>query len=464
MRLRLAGCRTGASGPCRPAWSIKAQDVHRQRRKFTHQIVGVELARWQPLQVQVGLELRVELLVRAVIGVQGDDGLGIERLGKQTCAPSLQGEPRFDQDLAFGLDGSLGQAQHPAQRSLNPLDLQRLLPHRHALARAGGLPDGGRVGGKTSGQRRHVGRARVPLDQPIDLGSAGLCRTARVVRLDLAHQRCGVEPRVQPCQDRRLRPEGAQALGHRNDPLEVERGLTSRVLHAGSQGQLQAEPVGTQIRRQRAVAIDPSIGAAHPILGGAAVIHGEGVHVQRQPAAGQEPVVGTCAGQQRLDERAGRLEPIARSRVQALAQRWTRRQLLDVQGPLEEGVTPEVLNGVEVALALHEQAQIAAQDVAGSHARSHGKGGIEPGQRRCQALKVMAHQRQPRHRGEVVVQLLDDQRAHRKYPVAQAQIMHQFSLRLPVHFNNNAPHPQGVDFRSEYHGSRSWKERSNRFE
>ena len=88
MRLRLAGCRTGASGPCRPAWSIKAQDVHRQRRKFTHQIVGVELARWQPLQVQVGLELRVELLARAVIGIQGDDGLGIERLGKQTCAPS----------------------------------------------------------------------------------------------------------------------------------------------------------------------------------------------------------------------------------------------------------------------------------------------------------------------------------------------------------------------------------------
>jgi hypothetical protein len=44
----------------------QAQQVHRHRRQCAHQIVRVELARGQPGEIHVGLELRVKLLMRAV--------------------------------------------------------------------------------------------------------------------------------------------------------------------------------------------------------------------------------------------------------------------------------------------------------------------------------------------------------------------------------------------------------------
>lgn len=52
------------------ALAHQTQNVHcQQRSELAHQVVGVELARGQTLQVKVGLELRVELLVRAAIGI-----------------------------------------------------------------------------------------------------------------------------------------------------------------------------------------------------------------------------------------------------------------------------------------------------------------------------------------------------------------------------------------------------------
>jgi hypothetical protein len=45
-----------------------------------HRIVGAELARRQPFQVEVGFDLGMELLMGAVITVGGDNGL--RRIGK----------------------------------------------------------------------------------------------------------------------------------------------------------------------------------------------------------------------------------------------------------------------------------------------------------------------------------------------------------------------------------------------
>ena len=99
------------------------------------------------------------------------------------------------------------------------------------------------------------------------------------------------------------------ALGQRDHPLEVAAGLPGRVLHARAQRQPQAKSVGAQVGRQRAVAVHAraghergpySCGAPSPVLGGAAVVHREGVQVQRQPAARQHAVVGPLAAQQPL--------------------------------------------------------------------------------------------------------------------------------------------------------------------
>jgi hypothetical protein len=98
--------------------------------------------------------------------------------------------------------------------------------------------------------------------------------------------------------------------------------------------------------------------------------------------------------------------------VEPLAQRRAGRQQLDAQRLLEERVAAESLHGVEVALALHQQTDVAAHDVAAAHAAAHRQRRIEPAPRRLQRLQVVTHQRQSGHRREVVGQLLDLDSAH----------------------------------------------------
>jgi hypothetical protein len=56
----------------------EAQAVVRERRQVQQAIVGVELARGQSLQIEIGLDLRVELLMRAVVLVQFNDRFRLE--------------------------------------------------------------------------------------------------------------------------------------------------------------------------------------------------------------------------------------------------------------------------------------------------------------------------------------------------------------------------------------------------
>jgi len=184
------------------------------------------------------------------------------------------------------------------------------------------------------------------------------------------------------------------------------------VLHARAQRQLQAQAVRAQVRRQRAVAVHAGVGAAHALLGGAAVVHGEGIDVQRQPAARQHTVVRACAAEQRLDQGRQEVEQLLGACIHALAQRHTGGQQLDVQRLLEERVAAEVLDRVEVGLALHEQPDVAAKDVAGLHARAHRQRAVDLLEHRHQPLQVVAYERKAGHRRQVVGQLLDDQWAH----------------------------------------------------
>jgi hypothetical protein len=77
--------------PMQRVLTDQPQQIHRHCREGAHQVVGVELARGQAHQIHVGFELRVELLVRAVVGVQIDDLLRTEGVGiGQGGAPPFQ--------------------------------------------------------------------------------------------------------------------------------------------------------------------------------------------------------------------------------------------------------------------------------------------------------------------------------------------------------------------------------------
>jgi hypothetical protein len=51
----------------------QAQTVVGKGHQMKDRIVNVKLARWQPFQIKIGLDLRVELLMHPVVFVQLDD-------------------------------------------------------------------------------------------------------------------------------------------------------------------------------------------------------------------------------------------------------------------------------------------------------------------------------------------------------------------------------------------------------
>ena len=178
-------------------------------------------------------------------------------------------------------------------------------------------------------------------------------------------------------------------------------------------------------------------GAIHAFLGDADVVHREGVDVQRQPSARQHAVVGSVACEQPLDHRQHLSGQRRSMRIHALEQRRARRQQPDVQSLLEELVATQILDGVEVALAtppsLHQQAKLAANDVAGGHAGAHRQGRVDIGQYRSERLQEMPDQGQAGGGGQVVIELLDFDGAHGRHrPNRHRSCEFGFSLRVPL--------------------------------
>ncbi len=153
----------------------QTQQVHRHRRQCTHQVVGVKVARGQQREVHVGLEHRVKLLVRAVVGLQGQDALGRERLG-QSARPALQHILGQQHLLVAPVDDALAQAVHPprSQDMTLVLDLNRLAPDTLALALAQHRPPGIGIGHLGPGDRLHRCAAWVHLKMKAILRSRAL--------------------------------------------------------------------------------------------------------------------------------------------------------------------------------------------------------------------------------------------------------------------------------------------------
>jgi hypothetical protein len=152
------------------------------------------------------------------------------------------------------------------------------------------------------------------------------------------------------------------------------------------------------------------------LLGGVAVVHGEGVDVDRAVAVGEQAEVEGLAldaqPEQALVDPVDQLEPAATLGIEALAQGGARRHLHQPQGAQRKGAGPQRLDGLEVALAHAQQPEVASKDVAVGDAAADGEGGIDQGVE-VDALEVLPDQRQAGGGIEVVGQLLDDEVGHR---------------------------------------------------
>lgn len=140
------------------------------------------------------------------------------------------------------------------------------------------------------------------------------------------------------------------------------------MLNPWAQSELQAVAQAAQINRKRAVAINPYVGAPHQFFLSTAVVHGEGVQINRGVAACQGTKINglavNAAGQQPLVPPGHTLKPVRRMGIKALAQGGARRHSAQTQGAHEEIVATTVLDSIKVVLTQTKQAKVTFEDVA----------------------------------------------------------------------------------------------------
>ena len=245
------------------------EDVIGKSAQGHDQGVGGELAAGQPLQVEIGLELAMELLRGGVVPVQGNHLLGLH---VQVGPPAFQGNIRGEQQLPMPVGSPLDHAHNPLAGINRPIDLHGLIDHQQADSLAGpGRGDRARAEHAVA-PGQFVAVAWVPLDEEADVFRRGqsLPGFQRVVR------------RVQTNHDLLL----DEHMRRLDDPLDEHHEPRLAVLAAGPQFDLQAPALHTQIGGDGRITVKVLVGAAHPFLAGVRVVLREHVHVQGHKAIG----------------------------------------------------------------------------------------------------------------------------------------------------------------------------------
>lgn len=284
---------------------------------------------------------------------------------------------------------------------------QRLAPHAHALALAQMAPDDTGIGHLLGGNGLYWRFAWVPFD---DAGN--LARQRSGLMADVLEDGLAAQPGVGAKQQR----QRCQLRGHRQDALQVVSSLACTVLHTRAQGQLQAVAQRAEVGGTAGEAVYALVGATNAFFAGARVVHHKGVPIHGHVAAGQGTEVHGLAriqGRQQGEvERIDQFEPVGCMGVHALAQGRARRHAGNAQCAAKEVVAPKSLDGLKIVLALHQQTEVAFEDVAvGDGSWSHWKLPINA----CadvQALQVLPHQGKSGVGGKVVGQLFDDEVGH----------------------------------------------------
>jgi len=380
-----------------------AQQVHRRRRQRTHPVIGGELARGQTVKVHVGLELGMKLLVRGVVAVQRDHLL-VAHLWPQRGGPALQHVLGQEQRLALFVEGVLGEPVDAAQRTAaGPFELKRiacLIPQTLALALSELRPHRGRIGAALRRDLLHRRCARVPLDQQIDLRA----RLGRLLQ-SAVDQVLRAKARVRVQQRR-----GADRAGRAQRALDVVFALQHAVLAARALVQFQTVAACARVQRNGAVAVDPGVGPGHAFLGGLALVHHEGVDIQRQMGSGLRIEVDSRAVDAQPQDGAvdavGQLAPLGAHGIKALAQGHTRRHGAQIQRLVGKALGAKAFDCPEGVLAQGEQGQVALEDVAVGNASTNRIRRIDH-RGQVDALEQAPNQRQTTVATQIVRQLLD---------------------------------------------------------
>ena len=166
----------------------------------------------------------------------------------------------------------------------------------------------------------------------------------------------------------------------------------------------------------------PLASRRYPLFGTVAVVHAEGVNVQRRIAVAHGAKVNGPAidlhAQHRLIDALGQVKPARCVSVQALPERGTRRHSRQAHGTHEESIIATfaasiLLDGLEIILALHQQGQVGLEDGAVGMAAPDRKRRVD----QCVDVDLpqrLAHQGHARLTAKVVGELLEYKLCHRR--------------------------------------------------
>jgi hypothetical protein len=112
--------------------------------------------------------------------------------------------------------------------------------------------------------------------------------------------------------------------------------------------------------------------------------------------------------EQALVDLVDQREPAAALGIEALAKRGARGRLRQAQGAQREGARAQRLDGLEVALALAQQPEVASHDVVVGDAGAQREGRVDQ-DAEVDGLKVPPDERQTGAGAEIAGQFLDDE-------------------------------------------------------
>jgi len=324
----------------------KAEDIVGKGAQSHHQGVGGKLAVRQPFEIQVGLELAMELLRGGMLPIEFDH---IFRSCRKVGPPALKGDLRSEEKLTFFIDGPLSHPDDSFEGIGCFVDLFTFLDDHGAdpLPFSGSLDRS--LGKHPVAPGDDIAFPGIPFDDVVGL--------LRVFQGDQGLE--GIVARVRANPERLL----GQILGAGNHPLdEVDKPLLA-MLAARPEFPLQAPALHAEIGSHGSIAIVVLVGAADTFLLGVGVILGKDVHIQGDQTA---PVAGDRGfeplehgSRTSIDHR----DQLSSGLVQSLPQPLDRGHPADTQGLFEIVVLSHGGNGLIIALAQTQQAQIAAQDI-----------------------------------------------------------------------------------------------------
>lgn len=333
----------------------QTQQVHRHCSELVHKIVGIEIAGGSSLQIHIGLEVRVKLLMGSVIALQRNDLSGI-KIYMQCCQPAIEYVLWKKQNDTRLLNGALRQTVDTAHWGGLTADLG-LLPNAFTLA----LAMNRRLRADIGSLLRRISIHQCHVRRHLCLRSGYLHQLQRaktIISLKLQWRR------NKSCAKMNVRHKVVFVLG-------------SRILHIAAHVQFQVIAQTDLQSRKQEVSIHSGIISPHQCDIGDDLAPSERVQVTRGVVARQSIKINRLAigatDQQTLVNFEYQIKLGKIVSIQTLAQGGICRNGAQTQGTNIEEIIAKILDSFKVAPAQAQQARVGFKDVAVGDSRVHRK-------------------------------------------------------------------------------------------